>query len=250
MSVQEQLQDMWTSGSQEYDQIVERQLRNHRDVDHWRRELAGRLGDAPLDVLDLGCGPGFFSIVLARLGHRVASIDSSEGMVRAARRNLRWNGVRADVRQADVVALDGVPESSVDAIVSRDVVWTLYDPAAAYRRWIQVLRPGGVVLVYDGDYRRDRPSLRRSAWLQLSKVLIRVTEGRPSSEGRDGSDPTTELPSVTSRRPAMDERLLREAGYSDVRSGPDSYRMSLRNLEYWKYGYQGAKFIVSARRPV
>ncbi|AXE37241.1 class I SAM-dependent methyltransferase [Acidipropionibacterium virtanenii] len=250
VSVQERLQDMWSSDSQEYDEIVERQLRNHREVRHWRHELGARLGDRPLDVVDVGCGPGFFSVMLGRLGHRVTSIDSSEGMIGAARGNLRWNGVDADVRRGDVVALDGFEAGSVDAIVSRDVVWTLHDPAAAYRRWMEVLRPGGVVLVYDGNYRRDRTGLRHGAWVALSRVLVRVTEGRPSSEGHGSSgDPTAELPSVTAERPELDLALLREAGYIDVSAEPDTHRMSLRNLEFWKYGYQGGKFIVTARKP-
>jgi SAM-dependent methyltransferase len=248
MSLQDQLRQMWTAASPEYDEIVDRQLRNHRDVNHWRHELGGRLGDEALDVVDIGCGPGFFSIMLGRLGHRVVAIDSSEGMVRAARRNLRWHGLDADVRQGDVVSLDGFAANSVDAIVSRDVVWTLYDPAAAYRRWIEVLRPGGVLLVYDGNYRSDRSSLKRSAWRGASRVLIRITEGRPSSEGQ-GPDPTASLPSMRAERPAMDVGLLQEAGYTDIETASDRYRMSPRNLEHWKYGYQGETFILSARNP-
>ncbi len=248
MSLHDQIQQMWTSTAEEYDEIVERQLRNHRDVDHWRHELGVRLGDDPLDVVDIGCGPGFFSIMLGRLGHRVVSVDSSEGMVRAARKNLRWHRVDADVRQGDVVSLDGFAANSVDAIVSRDVVWTLYDPAAAYRRWLEVLRPGGVLLVYDGNYRSDRPSLKRSAWRGLSRALIRITEGRSSSEGQ-GPDPTADLASMSAQRPEMDLELLREIGYTGIETVPDRYRMSPRNLEHWKYGYQGETFILSARKP-
>lgn len=109
----DRIADMWTDASDDYDRIVSRELRNPRDVYYWRHELDTRLGDEPRDVLDVGCGPGFFSIMLSRLGHRVTSLDASEGMLRAARRNLTWYGIEPHVQHSDVVTLDGVADSSV-----------------------------------------------------------------------------------------------------------------------------------------
>ena len=246
----DRIADMWTDASDDYDRIVSRELHNPRDVDHWRHGLAMRLGDEPRDVLDVGCGPGFFSIMLSRLGHRVTSLDASEGMLRAARHNLTWYGIEPHVQHSDVVTLDGVADSSVDAVVSRDVVWTLHDPAAAYRRWFQVLRPGGLVLVYDGNYRTDRTGVRHSIWQALSNGLIMLTEGRRSGHARDdGSDPTANLPSRHRERPATDVPLLRKAGFMGVTTEPDRYRMSRRHLGYWKYAHQGEKFIIEAHKP-
>ena len=61
----DRIADMRTDASDDYDRIVSRELHNPRDVDHWRHELDTRLGDEPRDVLDVGCGPGFFSIMLS-----------------------------------------------------------------------------------------------------------------------------------------------------------------------------------------
>ena len=99
----DRIADMWTDASDDYDRIVSRELHNSRDVDHWRHELDTRLGDEPRDVLDVGCGPGFFSIMLSRLGHRVTSLDASEGMLRAARRNLTWYGIEPHVQHLSLI---------------------------------------------------------------------------------------------------------------------------------------------------
>nr|WP_269851744.1 class I SAM-dependent methyltransferase [Methanosarcina horonobensis] len=47
------------------------------------------LGEEPLNVLDVGCGPGFFTIMLARLKHNVTSVDGAEGMVERVRINIK-----------------------------------------------------------------------------------------------------------------------------------------------------------------
>jgi SAM-dependent methyltransferase len=40
----------------------------------------------------------------------------------------------------------------MDVIVTRHLVWTLVDPAAAFAEWYRVLKPGGSLLLVDGDF--------------------------------------------------------------------------------------------------
>ena len=42
----------------------------------------------PLRILDAGCGPGFFSILMARRGHEITGVDYSEAMIECARENV------------------------------------------------------------------------------------------------------------------------------------------------------------------
>ena len=111
-------------------------------------------------VLDVGCGPGFFTIMLARLKHNVTSVDGAEGMVERARINIKKEALNTKIYKGDAVLLDKEKEASLDAIVSRDVVWTLYDPEKAFIRWKNLLKTDGKIVIYDGDYRRDQSSLR------------------------------------------------------------------------------------------
>ena len=44
---------------------------------------------------------------------------------------------------------------SFDMVISRNLTWTLPDAAGAYREWIRVLRPGGILLTADANYGAD-----------------------------------------------------------------------------------------------
>ncbi|WP_034144884.1 class I SAM-dependent methyltransferase [Desulfosporosinus sp. BICA1-9] len=247
----EQIEQLWTEDAMGYDNLVKRQLANVKDVRHWQTELKAVLGDkSSLNVLDVGCGPGFFTIMLSRLGHHVISIDGAEGMVKCAGRNFAAEGIDVNLYCGDAVALNKEKQNSLDAIVSRDVVWTLYDPRKAYERWMEVLKPGGLVVVYDGNYRRDVHSYKTSIWKAMSNIVIFFTEWRiPKKAEHHDKDIFTELPSVTVERPAMDRDILEQLGYEIVTIEDDSYRNSFKKMEYWKYGYQGKKFKIVARKP-
>ena len=51
----------------------------------WQQLLRNKLPAHAETVLDLGCGPGFLSIVAATLGYQVTGIDSSPAMLRIAK---------------------------------------------------------------------------------------------------------------------------------------------------------------------
>lgn len=44
------------------------------------------------------------------------------------------------------------PDNSFDAIVTRNLTWTLPDVPLAYREWFRVLKPGGVLINFDANY--------------------------------------------------------------------------------------------------
>ncbi len=64
------------------------------DHETWIRPAIERLGDvANQPVLDLGCGHGMASVVLARRGANVTALDLSAGYLHEARRRAEANGV-------------------------------------------------------------------------------------------------------------------------------------------------------------
>ncbi len=241
-----ELEEVWTQDSAGYDEMIKEQLSNKKEVAYWMKELKHVLGDEPKDILDVGCGPGFLTIIMKRLGHRVKAIDGSAGMVRCAAGNFAAAGMEVNVQEEDAVELPDESSSSYDVIISRDVVWTLYDPQKAFERWREVLKPGGNVIIYDGNYRRDQNSLKITLWKVLSQCLITVTEKKFPQKAAHGEDEGvfTKLPMVMSERPRTDLELLRGAGYKKIRVTNDKYRNSPSRMEFWKYGYQGKKFRV------
>lgn len=93
-------------------------------------------------LLDVGCGPGALTRLLAgRAGPaEVSAVDPSEAFVEAA--SARLPGV--DVRRATAEALP-YPDGTFDAAVAQLVVHFMADPVAGLREMARVTKPGGVV---------------------------------------------------------------------------------------------------------
>lgn len=152
-AIQHTIEVYWSITASRFSKMIQRDLKsNHKYV--WLQTI---LKNAPkktgMDVLDVGAGPGFFSIILSGAGNRVTGIDCSGEMLKEARANADAEGVNPLFLKMDSHTL-GFPDNSFDLVVSRDVTWTLYDPAKAYGEWKRVLRPGGRILVFDANYGR------------------------------------------------------------------------------------------------
>jgi len=137
------------------------------------------LAPAPdAQVLELGAGPGYYSLAVARAvpRGRLWLVDVQPGMLDLARRRLDAAGVRnAECVAADAASL-GLPAQTFDAAFLVAVLGELPDPALCLREVRRVLRPGGSLLVAEqlGDPDRLRVAeLRRlvaAAGLRLERV--------------------------------------------------------------------------------
>ncbi len=106
--------------------------------------------DLPADsrILDAGCGPGLVSEAFLSAGHRVHGVDLSAEMVARARRRCDPHYVgRCQFEQGSV--FDHVPARLYDAAVSRYVVHHVTDQLAFIRRQVDLIQPGGVLVVSD-----------------------------------------------------------------------------------------------------
>jgi SAM-dependent methyltransferase len=244
----EKIEWAWSQDSGEYDAHIQKQLHCRKDVKHWQQELQSVLGPDVREVLDVGCGPGFFSILLLNLGYAVSSVDGAEGMVEQSRKNIAAAKFEPRVSLGDAVALEQYSPDSLDAIVSRAVVWTLYDPEKAFARWKELLREGGKVVIYDGNYRYDHSSLKYHMGKIISNIVKFCTEGRKAltRQHHTAGNGFEELPMVHCQRPERDIELLQKAGYSRVEAQPDRFRNSPLRMDFWKYGYQGKRFRIIA----
>ena len=121
-----------------------------------RAICARYLGAVPHDadprVLEVGCGNGAATAhLLAHLQPaELVGIDPAQGFVRMAK--ARYDA-RADVRFHVGDAADtGEPDASFDLVVAHTVFSHLPDPDAALCEARRVLRPGGRLVIFDGDY--------------------------------------------------------------------------------------------------
>ncbi|MBK9021234.1 MAG: methyltransferase domain-containing protein [Sulfuritalea sp.] len=107
-------------------------------------------------VLEVGCGTGAMTRSLARRGDfsgRAVGVDQSHPFIEAARRFAAEHGVgdRVDFRVGDAHDLD-FPDATFDAAFAHTLISHVTDPQAVLREMVRVVRPGGIVAIFDGDY--------------------------------------------------------------------------------------------------
>ena len=127
------------------------------------------------EVVDIGCGVGRLTRVLARRARRVIAVDvSSEMLARAARLNPGLDNV--EWLHGDGEGLTGIPDASVDACVSHVVFQHIPDPAVTLgyvREMGRVLRPGGWAAFQvstDPSVHRPRGPAQRLRWRMAAGV--------------------------------------------------------------------------------
>lgn len=115
----------------------------------WRDFLAR----APLiphaRVVEVGCGTGIITEMIAELPGVAEAIgmDPCPGFVERARR--RAPALRFEVADGRALPL---PDGSVDGVLFATTLCHVPEPERALAEARRVLRPGGYLLVYDGDY--------------------------------------------------------------------------------------------------
>ena len=177
----------------------------------WLREIARYLPKGkPLRILDVGTGTGFLACLLAAEGHTVTGIDLTSEMISRAEEFAKAVKVPAKFLVMDAECPNFPPES-FDAIVTRNLTWTLPDLQKAYRSWHELLAKGGTLINFDADYCHEFSDAEGLALLpDHAHKLI------PTDLVAENDEITQELCAYQKRRPEWDLRLLLDAGFSRV----------------------------------
>jgi len=153
------------------DEELDRLGFQHQAWQEFTLKLWQRAGfDYGQTLLDLGCGPGFATLELARLvggPGRVHAIDAAEKFVRYLQACLTAGGVRNVVAGTGDVHSIGLGDASVDGVFARWLLCFVSDPQKVCSEVARVLRPGGTFVAWDYfNYQSvcvhpERPSIRK-----------------------------------------------------------------------------------------
>jgi ubiquinone/menaquinone biosynthesis C-methylase UbiE len=203
-AVKQQVAAHWDRRAPNFDEGFGHSIRTPAERAAWDRILDLVLpARGGLDALDAGCGTGFLALELAARGHRVTGVDFAHAMLAEARRKAAARGVSIRFEEADAERLP-FGTGSFDLAISRHLLWTLPHPDAAIDEWIRVLRPGGRLVVVDGQF-------------DPGALLPAAENARTSREYAAIGD---QLPFLGGRPREEIESLLRAHGLANVASDP------------------------------
>ena len=187
--------------------------------------IAGRAGWPYGNVLELGCGTGFFllNLKLAGVVEHGHVTDLSPGMVEVAQRNASRLGFEVEGRVADAERIP-YDDGTFDLVVGHAVLHHIPDVEQSLREVLRVLKPGGRFVFAGeptrwGDYVARRLS-RTVWWATMRATRISALAGwrRPQAD-LDESSRAAALESVVDLHtfvPGHLHRTALRAGAVDV----------------------------------
>jgi ubiquinone/menaquinone biosynthesis C-methylase UbiE len=215
-TLRDEIRDYWSARAATFDEQVGHEIFSEAEQEAWRGLILRHLGPGERrNALDLASGTGVVSHLLDGLGFQVTGLDWSEAMLARARAKAEARGARIRFVMGDAERTLEQP-GSYDVITTRHLVWTLVDPVAAFEEWRSLLKPGGKLLIVDGDFVSDT----------LAKRILRAWD-RLSGRGASASKASDSMRQMHDRilrqvyfsngaRAGDVVNLLRRAGFADI----------------------------------
>ena len=158
------------------------------------RRILGPYIEEGMTVLDIGCGPGFFSVDLARMvgesGHVIAS-DLQEGMLRKLRKKIQGTELekRIILHKCKEDEL-GVSED-VDFVLAFYMVHEVPDQEKLFNEIKSILKPNGQIFIIEPPFHVSKAAFEETVRIAqnagfspvkrpkvfLSKTVILKTSG-------------------------------------------------------------------------
>ena len=204
------IRQYWDDDAEVYDRSPRHKPTNPAVMAAWTAAVEAVLPPAPARVLDCGAGTGFLSLIAARLGHSVTSLDISSRMLARLERAASAEGLSIDIKVGPADA----PPAGFDAVMQRNLLWTLPDPVSTLQAWRQA-NPAGVLASFGGIWGGTDP------WDRVM-ASARRTVGRLQGRFSDHHAPYSEemlssLPLGRGVSPEQEVDLALAAGWKQPR---------------------------------
>lgn len=247
----EAIEDYWTNRAEGYSQVNLEELAGPQ-WPVWLSVIESHMpkkAKEDIKILDVGTGPGFFAIILARAGYQVTAVDYTGEMLKKARENAGLLADEISWRQMDAQHLD-FEDAAFDMVVSRNVTWNLEHPETAYREWVRVLKPDGRLLNFDANWYRHLFDADKRAAYEADRARV-------SEQGLKDEYTCTDIDAMEAiarkvplgriERPEWDCRVLQELHVTAVNADTDIWQRVWCEAEKINYA-STPMFLVSCRK--
>lgn len=213
-TIKTEIANSWNEAYKNYDDCYAHGMKSAGEKREWLRLLDVLIPEKPCDVLDVGAGTGFVSLLLAEQGHRCKGLDLSENMLSVARKKAEQRGYENVSFAIGDAENTGEERERYDVVINRHLVWTLPHPELAIQEWKRVLKPGGKLIILEGNWHYNRLPDRISVF--FGKCLLSIQERRNafSHQSDYGAALKESLPMLKSRNAKRLREMVQNVGFS------------------------------------
>lgn len=218
-NLQSTITDYWNNRAKGYGIATMVTLANNKDIIKSIKSITDV--KEKMRVLDIGTAAGLVALMMAQKGHDVVAIDESDEMLNYAKRNAELLGLEVNFIKGDAHRLPSGLKK-FDMIIAKDLAWTLKNPGTAYAEWLKVLKPGGRLIIIDGNYYLDiydEEYDKRKKHLRMKYGPDNSLHATTNVDGVDFDiirNIAKSLPMSKVRRPAWDVSFLLGLGFTDI----------------------------------
>jgi ubiquinone/menaquinone biosynthesis C-methylase UbiE len=204
MHIKRKIKEYWDSRSKSYDKSPRHSLL----PEIWKDVLGNVFDGSRMKILDVGCGTGFISLILAELGHDVVGLDISRGMLEVAIEKAKKRRLNVQFKLGDAENLP-FKDNSFDAVICRHLIWTLPNPKKAISEFARVSKHK--VVIIDGKW-MDKSLIARFR-RSFGRLLISLYERRnPFRNFHYRRDINESLPFYGGTKPETIVEMFKEIG--------------------------------------